>query len=109
MEDLSRFCCPNPSCEKYLRRGEGNIHVRALYGKHRRRLLYCLECKTRFSERRGTPLFNSHLEPQKAIDVLAHVQDGCGVRQTSRLVGVHRDTVTRLCRKAGEHAMDAHD
>jgi len=37
------------------------------------------------------------------------VQDGCGVRQTSRLVGVHRDAVARYGRLAGEHAYDAHD
>ena len=109
MEELSRFCCPNPGCEKYLERGAGNIRVRARYGRHRRRLLRCLVCQTRFSETRGTPLFNSHLDPEKALDVLAHVQEGCGVRQTSRLVGVHRDAVTRLSRLAGEHAYDAHD
>jgi hypothetical protein len=31
------------------------------------------------------------------------------VRPTSRLVGVHRDTVVRLARVAGKHAHDAHD
>jgi transposase-like protein len=109
MEELSRFCCPNPDCEKYLERGAGTIRVRARYGPHRRRLLYCLACQTRFSETRGTPLFNSHLDPQKALDVLAHVHEGCGVRQTARLVGVDRETVSRLGRMAGEHSYDAHD
>jgi hypothetical protein len=41
--------------------------------------------------------------------VLAHLQDGCGVRQTGRLVGVHRDTVVRFARVAGQHAHDAHE
>ena len=41
--------------------------------------------------------------------VLAHIAEGCGVRQTERLVGVHRDTVTRYVRKAGDHARASHD
>ena len=32
-----------------------------------------------------------------------------GIRKTSRLTGVHRDTVTRYSRLAGEHAYDVHD
>jgi LacI family transcriptional regulator len=40
---------------------------------------------------------------------LAHIAEGGGVRQTERLVGVHRDTVTRYTRKAGDHAVAAHD
>ena len=73
------------------------------------RLLYCNACKARFSERKGTPLFHCHLPEEKALAVLEHLDEGCGVRQTGRLVGVHRDTVVRLARAAGEHAHDAHD
>ena len=54
-------------------------------------------------------MFHSHLAKEKAIALLEHVADGCGVRQTERLVGVHRDTVTRYIRKAGDHAKSAHD
>ena len=36
-------------------------------------------------------------------------REGCGVRKTSRLTGVHRDTVTRYSRLAGKHAHDVHD
>ena len=73
------------------------------------RFLRCRTCGGRFSERKGTPLFRSHLTREKATAVLEHVAEGCGVRQTERLVGVHRDTVTRYSRKAGEHAKAAHD
>ena len=58
---------------------------------------------------RGTPLSHSCLPPEKAVSVLQHLVEGNGVRQTERLVGVHRDTVMRLARKAGEHARDAHN
>ncbi|OWK34463.1 hypothetical protein [Fimbriiglobus ruber] len=30
-----------------------------------------------------------------ALNVLAHLADGCGVRQTGRLVGVTKDTAAR--------------
>jgi LacI family transcriptional regulator len=72
-------------------------------------LLYCRACKARFSEFKGTPLFNSKLPHDKVLAVLGHLADGCGVRQTARLVGVNKDTVTRLARQAGIHAKAAHD
>jgi transposase-like protein len=110
MIDLSRFCCLNPECQRHGQRGQGNIAVRARYGPDQsRRLLYCKVCKKRFSERNGTPLFACRLPDDKAHAVLQHLQDGCGVRQTERLAGVHRDTVMRLGKKAGEHARSAHD
>ena len=109
-DDLARFCCFNPSCPDHGLRGQGNIALRGYYGPNKaRRLLYCKTCKQRFSERKGTPLFHGHLPPDKAQAVLEHLQDGCGVRQTGRLVGVNRNTVVRLSRKAGEHAKAAHD
>jgi LacI family transcriptional regulator len=108
-EDLSRFCCLNADCPQYGRRDQGNIAVRARYGPHETRLLYCKRCRQRFSERKGTPLFDSRLPPEQAHAVLAHLHEGCGVRQTERLTGVHRDTVMRLARRAGAHASDAHD
>jgi transposase-like protein len=109
MEDLSRFCCLNPQCLEYGKRGGANVAVRARYGPDKRRLLYCKNCRQRFSERKGTPLFHCHLPHDKALCVLEHLQDGCGVRQTSRLVKVHQRTVIRLGRKAGGHARAAHD
>jgi transposase-like protein len=109
MDDLSRFCCLNSDCDRHGQRGGGNIAVRARYGPQQRRLLYCKACKRRFSERNGTPLFACRLPEDKALAVLQHLSDGCGVRQTERLVGVHRDTVMRLGKRAGDHARAAHD
>jgi transposase-like protein len=109
-DDLSRFCCLNPDCPLHGQRDVGNLSVRARYGKQRHiRLLHCKACDSRFSERKGTPLFRSCLLPEKAVSVLQHLVEGNGVRQTERLVGVHRDTVMRLARKAGEHAKAAHE
>ena len=109
MDDLSRFCCLNPDCPDAGRRGHGNLTVSDRYGPHRRRLLRCRTCKSRFSERKGTPLFDTRLPADKAVAVLRHLADGCGVRQTSRLVGVNRNTVLRFCLQAGGHARQLHD
>jgi LacI family transcriptional regulator len=110
MDDLQRFCCQNPDCSLYGQRGRGNLSVCARYGKAgQHRLLYCNACKYRFSERKATPLFDCRLPPDKVLGVLRHLADGCGIRQTARLVGVCKDTVVRLAKVAGGHAQQLHD
>jgi transposase-like protein len=110
LDDLRRFCCQNSDCPDYGRRDADNLSVCMRYGRDcGRRLLSCKTCKGRFSERKGTPLFDSRLPQQKVLDVLRHLGDGCGVRQTARLVGVNKDTVTRLAHRAGGHARQLHD
>jgi len=109
MDDLSHFCCQNQDCPDYGKRGLGNLTVCMRYGQHQRRLLYCRTCKDRFSERKGTPLFDSRLPEHKVVEVLHHVAEGVGVRKTSRLVGVSKDTVVRYSLRAGEHAQQLHD
>src|SRR5262249_7770228 len=82
--------------------GQGNLTVCARYGVgQQHRLLYCRACKYRFSEHKATPLFNSRLPRDKLLAALRHLADGCGIRQTARLVGVDKDTVGRLAPAAG--------
>ena len=109
-ENLSRFCCQNERCPDFGKRGLDNLTACSRYGKHKHiRLLYCRTCRYRFSERKGTPLFDSRLPPGQAESVLEHVAEGCGVRQTGRLCKVNRGTVGRLSRLAGTQARDLHD
>jgi transposase-like protein len=109
MDDLSQFCCQNDACPDYGQRGQSNLTVAARYGSQQRRLLRCRTCKARFSERKGTPLFDARLPEDKVVAVLEHIAEGCGVRKTSRLVGVSKDTVVRYCVQAGEHARQLHN
>jgi LacI family transcriptional regulator len=110
VDDLSRFCCLNPDCPDYGLRGHGNLSACMRYGNQQQyRLLYCSTCKDRFGERKATPFFDCRLPQDKVLAVLAHLADGCGTRQTARLVGVSKNTVTRLALKAGEHARQLHD
>ncbi len=110
MDDLTRFCCQNPDCPDYGKRALGNLRVCFRYGPQQsRRMLACRTCKARFSERKGTPLFDTRLSQDKAEAVLRHLADGCGARQAGRLVGVEKDTVVRLGLRAGDHAQRLHD
>jgi transposase-like protein len=110
MEDLARFCCQNTECPDYGQRNAGNLTVCDRYGPNQeRRMLRCATCKTRFSERKGTPFFGARLPEKDIVSVLAHIDEGCGVRKTSRLVGVNKNTVVRYSRLAGEHAKSLHD
>ena len=108
-DDLSRLCCQNPDCLRYGQRDAGNLSVCDRFAKANHRLLHCNACKARFSEFRGTPLFNSKLPHDKVLAVLEHLAEGCGVRQTGRLVGVSKDTVVRYRLRAGDHAGQLHD
>jgi transposase-like protein len=109
MNDLRAFCCQNSACPDHGKRGHGNLTVTARYGKDQRRVLRCTTCKARFSERKGTPLFGARLPRDKAVGLLRHLADGCGVRQTGRLVGVSKNTAARYALLAGRHAQRLHD
>ena len=110
MDDLKTFCCQNPDCPDHGQRGLDNLRVCFRNGPNKeRRVLACRTCQTRFSERKGTPLYRSKLPEEKALSVLQHLQESCGVRQTGRLVGVNKDTVVRLAVLAGGHARELHD
>ena len=110
MDDLARFCCLETECPDYGKRGAGNLSVCDRYGRSKqRRMLRCATCKVRFSERKGTPLFRACLPEETIVSVLAHIDEGCGVRKTGRLVGVNKDTVVRYSKLAGGHAKNLHD
>ena len=110
MDDLEKFCCQNAACPDYGKRGLNNLRVCFRNGPDKqRRVLACRTCQKRFSERKGTPLYRSKLPEGKALSVLQHLQESCGVRQTGRLVGVNKNTVVRLAVLAGQHAREVHD
>ena len=110
MKNLSFFCCQNKECPDYGKRGADNLTVCMHYGKDKKlRLLYCRTCRARFSERKGTALFRSHLPEEKAESVLNHIREVCGVRKTARLTGVNKDTVVRYSRLEGLHSKNLHD
>ena len=110
MHPIEYFCCQNSDCPDAGVRGKGNLRFRGWSGKGKRiRMVYCRTCKAHFSERRGTALEHCRLPPEKAISVLNHLREKCGVRATSRLVEVDLNTVIRYARLAGQHGQRLHD
>jgi transposase-like protein len=107
--DLDTLACVNPACQRFRLTGQGNLIVRKVYGQDDIRLLRCRTCGEKFSERRGTALFNTKIPEAHAEAVIDHLGEGCGVRATARLSKVSKDTVARLLRMAGRHAERVHD
>ena len=107
--DLSDLCCVNSRCADYGKRNAGNLMFRKFSGKERWRFVRCRTCRQEFSERKGTALFGVKMSTAKALEVLEHVADGCGVRQTSRLTKASQGAVLRMIGRAGGHARETHD
>ncbi len=108
--DVRRYCCQNPRCVVHGAFAAGNLTTSGWVDRAKTiRMLRCRTCGTRFSSRKGTVFYRAHLPPEDVVDVLNHVQDGCGMRQTGRLTGHKEDTVIRYAKLAGEHARLLHD
>ena len=107
---IERFFCHNSACPDHAKRGHGNLYFRGWSGRDKRiRMVYCRTCKKSYSQRKGTALERSQLPTDKAVSVLDHLREGCGVRATSRLTGVSRDAIARHRAKAGDQAKNRHD
>ena len=101
--------CHNSACPDHGKRAHGNVYFRGFSGRDKAiRMVYCRTCKRSYSERKGTALERSQLPADKAVSVLDHLREGCGIRATSRLTGVSRDTVSRYLARAGEQSKNLH-
>lgn len=74
-----------------------------LFGKDRKggQRYRCLSCGKTFGEPKVKILDNMILAERKALSVLQHLVEGCSVRSTERLTGVHSDTILDLLSVAG--------
>jgi hypothetical protein len=107
---IEHFFCHNSACADHGKRGHGNVYFRGWSGRDKRiRMVYCRTCKRSCSERKGTALERSQLPTDKAVSVLEHLREGCGIRATSRLTGVSRDAVSRHLARAGDQAKLLHN
>ncbi len=106
---LAELCCVNLECTDVGKRDHGNLFVRTGKGGGRWRVLRCSTCKKEFSERKGTPLFWTRMEPNKIVAVAAHLKEGCVIRKTARLTGASKDGVTSIALRLGLHARAVHD
>jgi IS1 family transposase/transposase-like protein len=85
-----------PHCESELHK----VHQR---NGHPANTIYrCLGCNRYFSGRRFTPYAGTKLKPEEIVKVLEGLCEGCSVRATERLLGVHRDTILGTLRMAAD-------
>ncbi len=104
MTDVKNAFCPNVDCKDYGVQNHGNIAIRGKYGKNKDKdLLYCRTCGKRFASTRATAFFGLHLSDDKIAQIIHHAAEGVGVRATSRLLDINKDTVNRVILRAGEH------
>ncbi len=104
MTDIKNAFCPNVDCKDYGLQNHGNIAIRGKYGKNKDKdLLYCRTCGKRFASTRATAFFGLHLSDDKIAQIIHHAAEGVGVRATSRLLDINKDTVNRIILRAGEH------
>ena len=104
MTDIKNAFCPNVNCKDYGLQNHGNIGIRGKYGKNKDKdLLYCRTCGKRFASTRATAFFGLHLSDDKIAQIIHHAAEGVGVRATSRLLDINKDTVNRIILRAGEH------
>ena len=104
MTDVNNAFCPNVDCKDYGLQNHGNIAIRGKYGKDKDKdLLYCRTCGKRFAATRATAFFGLHLSDDKIAQIIHHAAEGVGVRATSRLLDINKDTVNRVILRAGEH------
>jgi len=107
---IEHFFCHNSQCPDHGKRGHGNVYFRGWSGRDKHiRMVYCRTCKRSYSQRKGTALERSQLPTDKVVSVLDHLREGCGVRATSRLTGVSRDTVARYLARTGDQSKQLHD
>ena len=110
MLSIEQCFCHNSSCPDHGKRGHGNVYFRGWSGRDKRiRMISCRTFEKASSERKGTAFERSQLPTEKVVSVLDHVREGCGIRATSRLTGVARDTISRYLALAGDQAKLHHD
>jgi len=104
MTNVKNAFRPNTDCKDYGLQNHGNIAIRGKYGKDKDKdLLYCRTCGKRFASTRATAFFGLHLSDDKIAQIIHHAAEGVGVRATSRLLDINKDTVNRVILRAGEH------
>ena len=78
--------------------------ARKRFGKHRNGLqrFRCRQCSKTFTEPQEKPLDGRYLPSEKITMVIRLLLEGCSVRATARVTGVHHTTILSMLVQAGE-------
>src|SRR5437588_3976978 len=75
------------------------------FNRNRTRRYRCSTCSVTFSEPApvsASPLGNMRIDESKALQAIHCLLEGCSIRSTERLTGLHRDTIMSLLVVAGQ-------
>lgn len=84
--------CLNPECECYQK--TGSMVEYSTKKRPTTPLMYeCLNCRKRYSSRKGTPFFGLRKSNEKIIQALQTLAEKGSIRGAGRIVGVTKDTL----------------
>lgn len=102
--DIVQGGCPYSDCADFGELHRENLHPQARYGSGAWTLQRCRTCGRTFSERRWTPFFRLHLAPERAVAGLKLLAEGHSIRATAEQLGVDKNTVLNVLKRACTHA-----
>ncbi len=106
------FACPTPTCV-YYRITDAQIHALVGDGTHGKyeciQTFRCQACKTTFSSRRSTPLYQLKTASRRVAEVLTALSEGLDIAAAVRVFGHRHATITTWITRAGEHGARLHD
>ena len=86
-----------------------NVRKFGNYGKQRIQRYRCSDCRATFSMPPAKPLGNHTLEFDKAVQIVRLLMEGVTIRGTSRITGVHKNTIMSLSVTAGQKCLELLD
>jgi len=108
MKDIKEYFCPNPDCLQYGLRGAGNLVKAGKYtikgSGEKRQMLKCVVCSMRFSETQSGIFAGCHYDDQTIQRIIISAAEGESVRVTARKLGLSKDRVNLIVRKARTYA-----
>ncbi len=103
--DTSKFFCWNEECPDYEKRNNGNIMASEYDGKNKDILyLRCRTCGKKFSENKGTMFYRKQWKKDTIVKALKSTSEGTGIRATSRIFDVNKNTIVSWVNDGGKHA-----
>jgi transposase-like protein/IS1 family transposase len=86
-----------------------NVRKFGKYGRQRIQRYRCSDCRATFSMPPAKPLGNHTLEFDKAVQIVRLLMEGVTIRGTSRITGVHKNTIMSLSVTVGRKCLELLD
>lgn len=100
--------CQNKSCMYYRKEGGKDIVKRGFNRAGTQRYI-CLHCNKYLVETKGTPMYRRRLDERKVKQLCELLVEKNGVRSTSRLTRLNKNTVGAWIDNIANHAMQITD